>query len=85
MLRLIVDSKLKHLHIVQNENTPKTVTPCSARAWAHFKQNASEHMQVHLEAISNDTNECDLLIQPGAPVHSITCKNVRFQPRELFI
>ncbi|XP_055317479.1 F-box only protein 39 [Sitodiplosis mosellana] len=77
MLHLIVESNLKHLHIVQNENTPKTVMPCSAKAWTHFKQHASEHLQVHLEAISKYTNGCDLLIQPEAPVHSITCKNAK--------
>lgn len=77
MLHLIPKSKLKHLHIVQNENTPKTVMPCSAKAWSHFKQHASEHLHVHLEATSKGTNECDLLIQPEAPIHSITCKNVR--------
>lgn len=78
MLRLIAQSsKLKHLHIVQNENTPKTVTACNEKAWIHFKQCAPEGLRVHLEAISNGQTECDLLIQPEAPVYSITCKNVR--------
>lgn len=84
MLHLITESKLKHLHIVQNGNTPKTVMPCSAKAWTHFKRHASEYLQVHLEANSNGTNECELLIQPDAPIHSITCKNViQFTKQEM--
>ncbi|XP_031622465.1 uncharacterized protein LOC116340235 [Contarinia nasturtii] len=67
MLRLIAVSKLKHLHIVQNENTPKTVMPCTAKAWTHFKRVASENIHVHLETNSNRNGECDLVIQPEAP------------------
>lgn len=77
MLHLISQSNLKHLHIVQNENTPETVTPCGARAWLKFKRDASKNLRVHLGAVSKRDMDCDLVIQPEAPVHSITCKNVR--------
>lgn len=77
MLQLIALSKLKDFHIVQNENTPKTVTPCTAKAWTHFKQSVCRELRVHLEGIAKERNECDLLIQPEAPVYSIKCKNVR--------
>lgn len=76
MLRHLTQSKLKHLHIVQNENTPRTVMPCSVKAWLQFKHLARDNLRTHLEAISKENEECDLLIQPDAFIHSIKCKNV---------
>lgn len=76
MIRQMVESKLKHLYIVQNENTPKTVMPCSARAWLHFKRHTGDRLRVNLVANSKGKIECDFLIQPEAPVYSITCQNV---------
>lgn len=76
MLRLIAGSKLKDFHIVQNENTPKAVTPCTAKAWMLFKQSAPKELRVHLVGIFAQQNGSDLLIQPEAPVYAIKCKNV---------
>lgn len=77
LLDSIVGSNLTHFHIVQNENTPKTAVPCSVKAWSRFKRYASEQLKLHLDAISKRKNGCELLVQPEAPVHSITCENVR--------
>lgn len=76
MLYSIAKSDLIRFHIIQNENTPKTVVACSIKAWSKFKQLAKERLKVHLEAISSGNDECELLIQPEAPVHSIKCRNV---------
>lgn len=75
MIGLIADSKLKDLHIIQNEITPKTVLPCSAKVWCKFKRRANE-MRVHLSARSNGEFECELLIQPEAPIYCVECENV---------
>lgn len=72
MLQALTDTNLMHLHIVQNGNTPQTVMPCSAKAWTNFKCMVNENPKIHLSAI-----ECDLLIQPEAPIYSITCELVR--------
>ena len=72
MLKALINTNLMHLHIVQNQNTPGTVMPCSAKAWTNFKCMINENPKIHLTAIN-----CDLLIQPEAPVYSITCKMVR--------
>lgn len=75
MIGLIAESKLKDLHIIQNEITPKTVLPCSAKAWRKFKRRANE-IRVHLSARSNGEFECELLIQPEAPIYCVECENV---------
>lgn len=73
MLQALTDTNLMHLHILQNENTPKFVLPCSAKAWINFKKRVmTERPKIHLSAI-----DCDLLIQPEAPVYSITLEMVR--------
>lgn len=72
LLRALIDTNLLHLHITQNRNTPETALPCSAKAWSNFKRMVNDHPKIHLSAI-----DCDLLIQPEAPVHSITCQIVR--------
>lgn len=73
MLQALVDTNLMHLYIIQNGNTPKAVMPCSEKAWINFKRmmTNSEHPKIHLSAA-----DCDLLIQPEAPVYSIARKNV---------
>lgn len=71
MLQALIDTNLMHLYIVQNANTPDTVMPCSAKAWTLFKCMVNESPKIHLSAI-----ECNLLIQPEAPVYSITCEMV---------
>lgn len=73
MLNVISSSntKLKYLIIVQNENTPKTVLPCSANAWILFQKQTNGNVRVNLYA-----SVCGLLLQPMAPVYSITCCDV---------
>lgn len=83
MLLLITDSQIKHLYIVQNENTPATAVPCSINAWFKFKGRAKD-LRVHLIASSNG-EVCNLLIQPKAPIYSIKCENVIDFPLSLFI
>lgn len=74
MLWLITDSQIKHLYIVQNENTPATAMPCSINAWFKFKRRAKD-LRVHL-ILSSNGEVCNLLIQPKAPIYSIKCENV---------
>lgn len=78
MLRCLTQSKLKHFYIVQNENTSKTVMPCSSKAWLYFKQYAPNDIQIHLEGTFNEIMNSNFLIQPDAFIQSIKCKNVIF-------
>lgn len=57
---------LRELYILQNDYTPDTILPCSATAWQQFK---SDIVRVNLCVDSIDARE--VLLQPGAPVHTI--------------
>lgn len=74
ILKILCDMRLRHLHIVQNENTPKTVLACSVAAWSSFRKQTINTTLVHL-AFDMTFSRCyeNLIIQPCAPVFSVTC------------
>lgn len=74
ILEILSESKLLHLYLLQNEHTPKniTVAACSSKAWGNFHdRNASIQVHLVIDVVRNDT---DLVIQPNAPVYSVTYK-----------
>lgn len=56
--------------------------PCEENAWRAFKR-INVTTRVHLYASDADSSEfsgygeVELLIQPAAPIYSVTCRNVR--------
>lgn len=82
LLKILAKSNLKDFWIIQNELTPKTVMPCDENAWQTFKM-INVTTRVHLYASDADSSDfcgygdVELLIQPAAPIYSVTCQNVR--------
>lgn len=62
--------QLKHLVIVQNKHTPKTIMSCDALSWTSFPH----RIRLHLHT---DELNCDLLLQLGAPFYSVIRQNVK--------
>lgn len=67
----MADSKLCHLHLLQNRYTPSSIaiTPCSVKAWRLVKRD-NPKLYVHLRVES--TSDGEILLQPEAPVYSMT-------------
>lgn len=70
VLMLLADSKVQHLHLLQNRYTPSNIciTACNPKAWRIVKRD-NPSLCVHLRVES--TGGADILIQPEAPVYSI--------------
>lgn len=70
VLLLIGQTKLKHLHILQNRFTPSELVllPVSGKAWYSCRK-ANPSLSVHLEVESQ--RERDIIWQERAPVRSI--------------
>lgn len=70
ILTLLADSKVRHLHLLQNQYTPcaARISACSAKAWRTVKRDNPD-LCVHLRVES--TGEAEALLQPEAPVVSI--------------
>lgn len=60
---------LRHLHIYQNNYSPASVAPCSAKAWLQLRGD-NPKIKVHLRVES--VKKCDIILQPNAPVYSVT-------------
>ncbi|KAL9918892.1 F-box only protein 39 [Glossina fuscipes fuscipes] len=71
ILSLLGDTRLKHLHLLQNCYTASylTINHCSVRAWRTLKRD-NPRLKIHLRLESLSDGE--LVIQPEAPVYSIT-------------
>lgn len=69
VLQLLTSTSLKHLHIFQNNYCPVTPAPCSLKAWKLLRLD-NPNIKVHLRIESS--KNVDIVLQPGAPVHSVT-------------
>ncbi|XP_037033542.1 uncharacterized protein LOC119072433 [Bradysia coprophila] len=78
VLILLADSRIRHLHLLQNRYTPSSIciAPCSAKAWRIVKRDNS-NLCVHLRVES--TKDEEVLIQPEAPVYSIMYQTPKTQ------
>lgn len=78
VLILLADSRIRHLHLLQNRYTPASIciTPCNAKAWRIVKRDNS-NLCVHLRVES--TKDGEVLIQPEAPVYSIMYQTPKTQ------
>lgn len=68
---LLGDTKLKHLHLLQNCYTTSylAIAHCSVKAWRVLKRD-NPYLKVHLRLES--LNDGELVFQPEAPVYSVT-------------
>lgn len=68
---LLADTKLKHLHLLQNCYTGSylTISHCSVKAWRILKRD-NPKLKVHLRVES--LNDGEVVFQPEAPVYSVT-------------
>lgn len=71
VLLLLADTKLKHLHLLQNRYTPTymSITHCNVKAWRIVKRD-NPGLKVHLRVESLTNGE--VVLQPEAPVASVT-------------
>ncbi|XP_065200607.1 F-box only protein 39 [Planococcus citri] len=76
VLCLLAETKLRHLHIVQNSYTPTDVKPISAKAWKLCRKQ-SPNLRVHLRVESN--KDRSILWQECAPVYTITYTSPKIQ------
>lgn len=60
---------MRHLHIYQNNYSPSSVAPCSAKAWLQLRAD-NPKIKVHLRVES--FKKCDIILQTNAPVYSVT-------------
>lgn len=84
VLMLLADSKVRHLHILQNRYTPSGIvtSPCTAKGWRLVKRD-NPNLNVHLRVES--TSDSEILIQPEAPVRSIIYQTPKTKVRILTI
>lgn len=70
-LLLLADTKLKHLHLLQNRYTSTylSISPCSVKVWRQLKRD-NPRLKVHLRVES--LGEGEVVFQPEAPVCSVT-------------
>lgn len=80
---LLADSKLRHLHLVQNRYTPSSIciSSCSEKAWILMKRD-NPKLFVHLRVES--TNDGEILLQPEAPVRSIVYQSPKTRVKYFF-
>lgn len=82
LLKILAKCELKDFWIIQNELTPKTIVPCDENAWRAFRM-INVTTRIHLYASDADSSDfsnfgdVELLIQPAAPIYSVTYQNVR--------
>jgi len=71
VLSLLADTKLRHLHLLQNCYTPShlTISACGVKAWRNVKK-TNPRLRVHLRL--ENLTDGEVVLQPEAPVHSIT-------------
>jgi len=71
VLSLLADTKLQHLHLLQNCYTPNhlTISACGVKAWRNVKK-TNPRLRVHLRM--ENLTDGEVVLQPEAPVHSIT-------------
>lgn len=76
---LLADSRLQHLHLLQNRYTPASVqlSPCSAKAWRIVKRD-NPGLKVHLR-VESAIGDNEILMQPDAPVYSILYETPKTQ------
>lgn len=84
VLTLLADSKIRHLHILQNRYTPSGIvtSPCTVKGWRLVKRD-NPHLYVHLRIES--TSDGEILIQPEAPVRSIIYQAPKAKVRNVII
>lgn len=78
ILTLLADSKVRHLHLLQNQYTPAAcrIAACTAKAWRTVKRD-NPALCVHLRIESAPAAGADaaataeVVVQPEAPVVSI--------------
>lgn len=70
VLTLVADSRIRHLHLLQNRYTPSNIciSSCNAKAWNIVRRD-NPGLRVHIRVESSGAGE--ILFQPGAPVYSI--------------
>ncbi|XP_013117529.2 uncharacterized protein LOC106094839 [Stomoxys calcitrans] len=78
VLMLLADSKLKHLHLLQNCYTTSylAIGSCSVKAWRVLKRD-NPQLKVHLRLES--LNDGEVVFQPEAPVYSVTYRAPKTQ------
>lgn len=78
-LEILENSRLLDLYLLQNEYTPQNIviTPCSSKAWKNLHEK-NQQLRVHLH-LDVSRNKADLLLQPNAPVHSVTYNTPRLR------
>lgn len=72
LLLMLSQTRLRHLHILQNRYTPIDIEPMHSSDWKHCAKIHSS-LKVHLRIDS--IRERQILWQPGAPVSSIIYKS----------
>lgn len=80
----MADSRIEHLHLLQNRYTPPSIciAPCSAKAWRIVKRdNTNLHVHLRVEATGcvGSSTSGDILLQPEAPVYSIMYQTPKTQ------
>ncbi|XP_032596900.1 uncharacterized protein LOC6568986 [Drosophila grimshawi] len=71
VISLLADTKLRHLHLLQNCYTPNhlSISACGVKAWRSLKA-TNPRLRVHLRV--ENLVDGEVVLQPEAPVHSIT-------------
>ncbi|XP_036334720.1 uncharacterized protein LOC118745302 [Rhagoletis pomonella] len=71
VLLLLADTKLKHLHLLQNRytSTHLSISPCSVKAWRQLKRD-NPKLKVYLRVESMGDGE--VVFQPEAPVYCVS-------------
>ncbi|XP_053965282.1 uncharacterized protein LOC129245870 [Anastrepha obliqua] len=84
VLLLLADTKLKHLHLLQNRYTSTylSISPCTVKAWRQLKRD-NPRLKVHLRVESMGDGE--VVFQPEAPVYSITYESPKSKIKTDFI
>lgn len=74
LLQMLAESSLKHLYLLQNTHSSvsTSICACTSRAWTQFRKK-NDIMRIHLRLESLDDGS--ILLQPQAPVYSITYRN----------
>ena len=85
VLILLADSKIQHLHLLQNCYSPASVciAACNAKAWRIVKRdNPYLHVHLRVEATSGAGY---ILLQPEAPVYSIMYQTPKTQVYKTYV
>lgn len=72
LLAMLSQTRLRHLHVLQNRYTPADIGPVHSFDWKHCaKSNPALRVHLRVESI----RDRQVLWQPGAPVFSIIYKS----------